>query len=241
MQVNKIEQKVITWERNCFDKYTVCGDRHQYWGILKHEKNKIEIGGKMFNTAWLTKGIDYYNDNNSSMERLKLEREADRFMYSPGDYDKYVQFLKEYFLRWMRSRSSKNLFLESVSKEGCIEQIFDATREDIDLDENVLRVRLKALCQNVNGVGPVLATAMITLANPQEYGIVNKYTIVALNKNTDSTFELNSIDDAVVVIKKMRKIREEILKNSNQKVDVRKVDMALWGYGRVKIAWETEN
>ena len=185
-------------------------------------------GEFVFDEVWLKKGIQLYNEYNSETKRKPYEDAATAFMSKRHSQEEYIDYLQTDFLKWMQSRSKRALFCEDLKKVLSKERynrIFETNPEKLD--------DIKALLQEfclIRGVGPVLATAMITLIDPKNYGIVCKYTVSALQHiyPQRDDFGSESIRKTVKVIDEMRLIRQML----GGEHTTREVDMALWGYGK---------
>ena len=157
-------------------------------------------------------------------------------MESRLSWEEYVDFLKGSFLSWMKSRSSREKICYGVYNSGVLslEVYIEILNKSSRFSKDEIRRMLNRFCA-IKGVGPVLASAMITVINPDKYGIVSKYTIKVLNsyKLREYSFNNRNIDGVVEVIEEMRAIQSKVNKTSKKHYSVRNVDMALWGYGNV--------
>lgn len=188
----------------------------------------------VFTKEWVINGVNLYKKYNNSTNRKKLEDEASEFMKNGLSDSELLDYLRSDFLYWMRSRNRHEEFRSSIeSSEKTILQIRKEMYEG-EWSFKSIKCAMQRLCK-ITGVGPVLASSMLTLINPQDMGIVCQYTVKALNMVNISgytTKRIENVADAMESIQKMQEIRTYLDKNNIMKCRMRDIDMALWGYGK---------
>lgn len=185
-----------------------------------------------YGLEWLKGGIELYDYYNRSHRRKRLESEADSLMIDGCDSEAFIRYLCGNFLPWMHSRNGRKKFEKEIkdAKWLCAfhEKIIngEAGYRSKDTRENLQRL------EKIRGVGPVLATAMLTLINPVEYGIVCQYTVNAICAIENKDLYKLDENNALRTIEKMREIKTNIYGSADSMIRVRDIDKALWGYGK---------
>ncbi len=173
-------------------------------------------------------GYNYYYEANKETKRKMLELKADYYMAFEKNYAEFQSFMEESFHSWMRSRNNKSLFLQSVNN-GAYESVYNHISNAKNIEE--LNECLEEL-MGINGIGPVNASAIITLVRPKEYGVVSSYVINAINE-----FEKKNISYKITV-HTVRQVEDIYIKLSdsmtfelNRVISPRDLDKAYWGLG----------
>lgn len=197
------------------------------------------------------KGFKVYKDNNKSARRVKLEEQAEEIMFSYTEENSIIDFVGKDFLDWLRSRIDREKYRKLLDEEQLKKFIESIRNADNFNDEGIRNVLKSAM--KVYGIGPVGASAMLTLIRPEEFGVVNKYVVKALNLKGFLHVEANengkslSLEDAVCVEKALREIARETNLNKdksfqplkfsgeccNRNFTPRDIDVALWGIGKM--------
>ncbi len=174
-------------------------------------------------------GLCLYREANNSDKRKKLEENANLFMASRRSYDDFKLFMVTWFLPWMRSRNNKSAFYQLVEMDEFKELYCRINSSSTDAELNGC---IDALVK-IRGVGPVNASAIVTIIRPREYGIVNKYVVKALNKFENSNWDCSSLTvHTVKAIENQYSMLSYSLKSEmNRMVLPRELDMAYWGLG----------
>ncbi len=158
---------------------------------------------------------------------MNLEEKANEYMdNSDSSFYDLDSFLKSSFLEWMKARCKRENFVKSIDF-NCdkLKEVYETITTNNEISEEKLKESLEKLCL-INGVGPVLASAIITLIKPQKYGIVNNYVVTAINRVLKEKIANIPITvNGVIAVEK--RLSEEIDTNNTLRCRCRDIDMAL--------------
>jgi thermostable 8-oxoguanine DNA glycosylase len=125
----------------------------------------------------------------------------------------YLTFYDFYKICMWKTRRAKNRYLKN---QNCVEQI--AKLAFLEKDENK---KMKILCQ-FDGVSVPVASAILTIVYPEEYGIIDIRCLEMLNTLGFEISKHPNIKTWLKFIKIMRKLAKE------NEITPRKVDMVLF-------------
>jgi len=185
--------------------------------------------GNSLTANWVDNGLILYAEYNK--DRKTLEEQAANYMKYGFAYPRDKEYLKTDFLRWMRSRNSRIKFEYAIDSSSKQLEIINQAKGKNDLNIDFLEKSLERLSE-ISGVGPVLASAILTLSNPTIYGIVCQYTVIALKREVHHEYHLNNTHDVRDIIFEMANIRNYFKEKYSKEYRVRDIDMALWAYGK---------
>lgn len=196
----------------------------------KVERSNID---RFFKYSDFKKGLDLYKYYNTDAKRQGLECEACRIMHDKKEYPVYQNYFRNDFLQWLRSRACRSRFIKDF--DGCFDD--ECFKRILYLDESYSEKMLDYLVESISGVGPVTASAIITVIKPDSYGIVNKYVIYALEHYCYLDTGASNSDITVQRVLEVEKIMRNLVVElsdyiQSNKLRVREVDMALWGLGK---------
>ena len=177
------------------------------------------------------RGIELYNNFNSSTDRTRLESSANELIsITPHQYDTFIRFMRDDFLRWMQSRIPKDDFNATVSSEE-FRSIYDTLATAHYDYESILEE-----LSNLNYIGPVYASAIISIMSNKKYGIINTYVRTALVSYgcIESGMAKNNIRSVVFCQEKLCEVANHLNScgNHDNEITPRDVDKSLWGIGK---------